>query len=550
MSAINGATWDEEYDAISVGSGIGGLSTAVTAAECGVKALVIEKFDLLGGVSALSSGQLWPGPNHIAEAAGIPDSAQKAKEYIDHLGQGHACPKIRDQYFTRSTECLKYFDARIGVPMMVIRGLPDYYYPEVAGSAPEGRYVEVIPFPAAKLGEYKNKVLTSPYGAYYSYSTSTEWVEMQEGGESIGSCIQRHLANDERCAGAGMAAALVYAALQRKVEFRTSTEVVELVAEDSRATGVIVRDSSGTRRIRARLGVVLATGGYDWNRRFVSSFDALPVAGSMALPTVTGDHILLCSKLGVIPMPSRAPGQSPIFVGYKVPTEKIYGRGPAYRLLVPGRPHSIIVNSKGKRFSNDSFYPDVVAKVSRFDGQEDGLVNWPAWIVFDQSMLNQRGMPPVLPGQPLLEGMAIEANTLTELAVKAQIDPEGLETTVERFNKMCSNGVDEDFKRGSNPWGRLMAGDPKLKNPNMAPISQAPFYAMRLERVTMGVPTAGLPIDGDGRVENSAGDIISGLYAAGNSAAWGDWGGGFNSGIAGMRGLLYGYLAALHMTAT
>ncbi|KAK5367090.1 hypothetical protein LTR20_007519 [Exophiala xenobiotica] len=497
MSAINGATWDEEYDAISVGSGIGGLSTAVTAAECGVKALVIEKFDLLGGVSALSSGQLWPGPNHIAEAAGIPDSAQKAKEYIDHLGQGHACPKIRDQYFTRSTECLKYFDARIGVPMMVIRGLPDYYYPEVAGSAPEGRYVEVIPFPAAKLGEYKNKVLTSPYGAYYSYSTSTEWVEMQEGGESIGSCIQRHLANDERCAGAGMAAALVYAALQRKVEFRTSTEVVELVAEDSRATGVIVRDSSGTRRIRARLGVVLATGGYDWNRRFVSSFDALPVAGSMALPTVTGDHILLCSKLGVIPMPSRAP-----------------------------------------------------AKVSRFDGQEDGLVNWPAWIVFDQSMLNQRGMPPVLPGQPLLEGMAIEANTLTELAVKAQIDPEGLETTVERFNKMCSNGVDEDFKRGSNPWGRLMAGDPKLKNPNMAPISQAPFYAMRLERVTMGVPTAGLPIDGDGRVENSAGDIISGLYAAGNSAAWGDWGGGFNSGIAGMRGLLYGYLAALHMTAT
>jgi len=334
------------------------------------------------------------------------------------------------------------------------------------------------------------------------------------------------------------------------VEFRTSTEVVELVAEDSRVTGVIARDSSGTRRIRARLGVVLATGGYDWNRRFVSSFDALPVAGSMALPTVTGDHIVLCSKLGVIPLPSRAPGQSPIFVGYKVPTEKIYGRGPTYRLLVPGRPHSIIVNSKGKRFSNDSFYPDVVAKVSRFDGQEDGLVNWPAWIVFDQCMLNQRGMPPVLPGQPLLEGMAIKADTLTELAVKAQIDPEGLETTVDRFNKMCSHGVDEDFKRGSNPWGRLMAGDPKLKNPNMAPISQTPFYAVRLERVTMGVPTAALPIDGDGRVENSAGDIVSGLYAAGNSAAWGDWGGGFNSGIAGMRGLLYGYLAALHMTAT
>ncbi|EXJ66772.1 uncharacterized protein A1O5_09967 [Cladophialophora psammophila CBS 110553] len=550
MVATDATAWDEEYDTIGVGSGIGGLSTAITAAERGAKVLVIEKFELLGGVSALSSGQLWPGPNHLAEAAGIHDSPEKAKEYIDYLGQGHASPYVRDQYLIRSKECLKYFDEKIGIHMSVIRGLPDYYYPEVPGSAPEGRYIETIPFPAAKLGEYQKKVLTSPYGAYYSYTTSNEWVEMQAGGESLGSCIRRHLANDERCAGAGMAAAQVSAALQRGVEFRTSTEVVELVTEDSRVVGVIARDSSGTRRIRARLGVMLATGGYDWNRRFVGSYDALPVAGTMALPTVTGDHIVLASKVGAIPLPSRAPGQSPIFVGYKVPTEKIYGRGPAYRLWVPGRPHSIIVNFKGKRFSQDSFYPDVVTKVSRFDGQEDGMVNWPAWIVFDQRMLNSRGMPPAPPGQPLPAGMAIEADTIPELAVKAGIEPKGLQTTIERFNKMCSDGVDEDFKSGSNPWGRLMAGDPGLKNPNMAPISQAPFYAVRLERVTMGVPTAGLPIDGDGRVENSAGGIVPGLYAAGNSAAWGDWGGGFNSGIAGMRGLLYGYRAALHMTAT
>ncbi|EXJ87200.1 hypothetical protein A1O3_04159 [Capronia epimyces CBS 606.96] len=543
------STWDEEYDTISVGSGIGGLSTAITAAERGAKALVIEKFELLGGVSALSSGQLWPGPNHLAKAAGIEDSVDKAKDYIDHLGQGHASPEIRDQYFARAQECIKYYDETIGIPLTVIKGLPDYYYPEVPGSAPEGRYLEVQPFPAAKLGEYQKKVLVSPYGAYYSYTTSTEWVEMQAGGPSLGACIQGHLAKDERCAGAGMAAAQVYEALKRGVDFRTSTEVVELVTEDSRVVGVVARDSQGTRRIRARLGVILATGGYDWNRRFVGSFDALPVAGSMALPTVTGDHIVLSSKLGVIPLPSRAPGQSPIFVGYKVPTEKIYGIGPAYRLLVPGQPHSIIVNATGSRFSNDSFYPDVVAKVSRFDGQEDGMVNWPAWIVFDQRMLNRKGMLPAPPGQPLPEGMAIKADSLAALAEQAGIDPKGLAATIERYNAMCDEGVDHDFKRGTNPWGALMAGDPKLKNPNMAPVSEGPFYAVKLERVTMGVPTAGLPIDGDGRVETAGGSVVPGLYAAGNSAAWADWGGGFNSGIAGMRGLLYGYRAALHMTA-
>lgn len=544
-------TWDEEYDTISVGSGIGGLSAAITAAEHGARALVLEKFELLGGVSALSSGQLWPGPSHLAETEGIEDSLDKARQYMDHLGQGQATPEIRDEYLSGSRECLTFYDKTIGIQMQVISGLPDYYYPAVPGSAAEGRYVEVLPFAASQLGEYQKKVLVSPYGLYYSYSTSVEWVKMQGGGESVGSCIQRHVTNDERCAGAGMAAAQVYAALQRGVDFRTSTEVIELVADgDGRVTGVVARDAAGTHRIRARRGVLLATGGYDWNKGFVQRFDGLPSTGStgsMALPTVTGDHIILASKLGAIPLPSRVPCQSPIFVGYKVPTELIYGRGPSYRLLVPGQPHSIIVNCRGKRFSNDSFYPDVVTKVARFDGQEDGLVNWPAWLVFDQRMLNRKGLLPALAGQPLPDGMAIKVNSLSELAGKTGIDENGLEATAERFNAMCETGVDEDFKRGTNPWGRLMAGDPKLKNPNMAPISQPPFYAVKLERITMGVPTAGLPTNRDGSVMNAAGDSIPGLYAAGNSATWLDWGGGFNSGIAGMRGLLYGYRAALHM---
>jgi 3-oxosteroid 1-dehydrogenase len=156
---------------------------------------------------------------------------------------------------------------------------------------------------------------------------------MQAGRESVSSCIQRHLANDERCGGAGLIAALVYAAVQRGVEFRTSAEVIELVSENGRVTGAVVRDTSTSeiRRIRARLGVLLATGGYDWNKGFVCRFDALRVAGSMALPAVTGDHFVLASKIGVIPIPAIAPSQSLIFVGYKVPTEAIYGRSSLYR---------------------------------------------------------------------------------------------------------------------------------------------------------------------------------------------------------------------------
>jgi 3-oxosteroid 1-dehydrogenase len=539
--------WDEDFDVVSVGSGLGGLSAALTAAERGARVLVLEKFALLGGVSALSSGQLWLGPNHLQAPDGIDDSEADATAYLEHLAQGFATPERRRTFVRRSQEALRYFTDTIGIEMMVVRGLPDYYYPAVAGSKPEGRYVEVVPFKAERLGEWADKILTSPYGDGYSYTTSNEWVRMQTGGEPVGACLARHLAAGERCAGAGLAAAQIRAALDRGVAFRAATEVTELVLEGGEVTGIVARGEGGGSRIRARLGVVLATGGYDWQPEFVRAYDALPEAGTMAPPSVAGDHLRMAAKAGVIPVPARAPAQSPIFVGYKVPGETIYGK-PSYRMWLPGTPHCIAVNRKGRRFSNDGFYPDVATRVARFDGQEDGMPNWPAWIVFDQNMLDKYGMMPVWPGQALPEGMAVQADTLAHLARAAGIDADGLTDTVGRFNGFCETGVDEDFGRGTVPWGRIMTGDPRLPNPNMAPLEKPPFYAVRIERVNMGVPTTGLPIDTEARVLDAAGAPVPGLYAAGNSASWLDIGGGYNSGIANTRGMLYGYLAALAMT--
>lgn len=539
--------WDEDFDVVCVGSGLGGMSAALTAAERGARAIVLEKFELLGGVSALSSGQLWLGPHHLQEPDGIADNDADANAYLSHLSQGFATPDRRAAFIRRGREALRYFTDVIGIEMTVINSLPDYYYPAVKGSRAEGRYVEVKPFKADRLGPLAAKVLTSPYGDGYSYTTANEWVRMQNGGEPVSACLQRHLEAKERCAGAGLAAAQVLAAEERGVEMRISTAVVELIIEDGVVTGVVARDASGTKRIRARLGVVLATGGYDWKAEYVRAFDALPDAGSMAPPTISGDHIVMAAKAGAIAVPARAPAQSPIFIGYKVPAETIYGRA-SYRMWLPGVPHCIAVNRYGNRFSNDGFYPDVATKVGRFDGQEQGQPNWPAWIVFDQNMVDKYGLMPSWPGQPLSEGMAISADSIEVLAQTVGIDPSGLEQTIARFNAFCETGVDEDFGRGTVPWSRIMTGDPRLPNPNMGPLVKPPLYAVKIERVTMGVPTAGLPIDTEGRVLDARDQPIPGLYAAGNSAAWLDIGGGYNSGIANTRGMLYGYLAALHMT--
>jgi 3-oxosteroid 1-dehydrogenase len=121
---------------------------------------------------------------------------------------------------------------------------------------------------------------------------------------------------------------------------------------------------------------------------------------------------------------------------------------------------------------------------------------------------------------------------------------------VRRFNEFAATGVDLDFGRGSVPWGRIMTGDPRrTSNWNLGPISRPPFYAVKLERVVMGVPTVGLQIDTHAQVLDARGKAVRGLYAAGNSAAWTDIGGGYNSGIANMRGLLQGYVAARHMAS-
>jgi 3-oxosteroid 1-dehydrogenase len=543
-------SFEREVDVLCVGSGAGGMSAAITAAEAGLRTLVVEKDDKAGGVQALSSGQIWLGATHLQSRLGIGEPRAEFAGYLDRLSQGLALPAMRDMFIDRGNEALRFLDERIGIPFMIVRGLPDYFYPRVCGSRAEGRYIEVEPFAGRMLGDWAAKCGCSPYGAGYSYTTSSEWVAMQvSNGRFIGDCLRDHLAADERCAGAGPAAWLPKDALERGVEVLLESPATELTYRDGRVTGAIIATPRGAVRVRARRGVVLATSGYDWNPDLVRAFEALPEAGSMCPPTVEGDHLKLAAAAGVIAIAARAPAQTPIFVGYRVPSETVHGRL-SHRMLLPGHPHSMIVNAQGKRFCDDGFYPDVAVKVARFDGVAAGMPNWPAWLIFDDDFRIKYGLLPAYPGQPLPTGVADEAADLDALSQCAGLDSDGLRATVARFNEFAAAGVDLDFGRGTVPWGRIMTGDPRrTANWNLGPIERPPFYAVKLERVVMGVPTAGLPIDTHARVRDARGAPVPGLYAAGNSAAWTDIGGGYNSGIANMRGLLQGYVAARHMAA-
>jgi 3-oxosteroid 1-dehydrogenase len=540
--------WDTAVDVLCVGSGGGGLSAAITAGEKGAKVLVVEKDTKVGGVTGISSGQCWIGGSKLAKKAGIADSREETLAYLEHLAQGLGNPALREVFVDRGNEVMEYLTEVIGIPFEVVENYPDYYYPALETSKGGGRYHEVKPFNASELGDWADKCIVTSYGLHYAYTMSGEWVRHQAGtGRPIWELLEEHIKADERCAGAGLACYLLKAALDRNVDVWLESPAVRLISEEGRVVGAVVATPDGEKRVRARCGVVLATSGYDWNEEIVTRFESLPGAGTMCPPTVEGDHLVMAAEVGAIPYPARKPSQNSVFIGYKVPGELVYG-SLSYRMLIPGTPHSMIVNKQGKRFANDSFYPDVATRVARFDGQQDGMVNWPAWLVFDQAMKDKYGILPFMPGQEFSEGFAQSAASLSELAAMTGIDESGLEETITRFNAMCENGVDEDFGRGTVPWGALMSGDPSLpKNSNMAPISQGPFYAVKLERVVMGTPTVGLKADADARIIDARGNAVPGLYGAGNSTAWLEIGGGYNSGISNTRGLYQGYVAALHM---
>ena len=242
----------------------------------------------------------------------------------------------------------------------------------------------------------------------------------------------------------------------------------------------------------------------------------------------------------------RRPDTSGVVFGTHTPGDTRDGE-PVFRYFTPGLPHSIVVGPDGRRFADDSFHPALIAGIA---GSPDGTAgSWPAWVVVDRTFRDRYPIGAIAPGAELPDGMAAHtAPTVLALAAAAGIDPDGLTAEVERFNAFCAAGEDTDFGRGARPYTRALHGDARLPNPNLGPLREPPFTAFPLTRVAVNTPAAGLVTGPHGDVRTPDGDVIAGLYAAGNAAAQLDIGAGYNSGMGNQRGLLYGHLAARHMT--
>jgi len=539
--------WDEETDVVAIGAGIGGLAAAITAREFGVEAIVLERSGFVGGVTAYSYGEVWVGDNHLSRRAGIVDSVDKACEYIHWLGSGFAdMERIRNQAI-HGQIALKFFEETAGLRLAVIRGLSDYFYPQSPDALAEGRFLEPLPFDAATLGEWQEKTRSSPH-----VPVGMTHADMFDSGGVSNfinwdfSVMAARLEKDQRCLGPALAAYFVKGAIDHGVPLMTDTDVTRLIADDAgRVIGVAARRNGSDYFVRARRGVVIATSGYDGNSHFERTMGMQLNVHSIIGPEVDGTHLKLAGRLGA--QIARVPDIS--MLGYSIPGEEQAG-GPLWRnaLAEMGLPHAMVVNRRGLRFGDESFYRTLAFAIDYIDGADQSQPNFPCWIIQDSQSRAKYPFGSVMPGQELPLELAVRADSLQELAERAGIDGEGFLDEVRKFNRACEVGVDPDFHRGERAWARHMCGDVTNKpNPNLGAIERPPYFAIRLSRVSGGgSAAAGLLADLHGRVLDYDNHCIPGLYVAGNAMARLDMGAGMQSGLANARGLTYGYLAARH----
>src|SRR3954451_21026146 len=507
----------DTYDVVVLGTGAAGLAAAIAAHDGGARVAVFEKADKVGGTSAWSGGMVWiPGNRHMADL-GLPDSREGVLTYLMSMSHGLIEEELAAAFVDAGPQVLDHLEEHTPARFQVIKDFPDYH-PEHPGAARRGgRSLECPLFPFADLGPWQDRVTVGPQLGGNILMSETSLGRGAPGGVPAEELARRQI-RDERGAGQGLVGALLKGCLDRGIEPVTGARAVRLVQEDGRVTGVVLETAEGRQTVGVRGGVVLATGGFEWDRDLVTTFIRGPLERTAAVPTNTGDGLRMAMRIGAglgnmreawwvpiidVPMPDGG------LAGWQVNGER-------------SRPHSIMVNKRGRRFADEAAnYNALGAAFHVLDVTEFDYINHPAWLVFDDHYLRRYGLAGFKAGQgrPTPDWM-LEAPDLETLASRIEVPTEALAETVGRGPEHASEGPAPDFRRAESPharwWGHSPLGDGP--EPPLGPLDPAPFYAVRVWSGCLG--TKGGPrTDANAQVLDVDGAPIEGLYAAGNVMA-------------------------------
>jgi 3-oxosteroid 1-dehydrogenase len=494
-----------EADVVVIGSGGAGLVAALAAAVAGAEVMVVEKTSELGGTTAVSGGTIWVGANHLAAAAGCTDTPDETLAYLSAGGGDHVRRDLLEAFVDAGPRMLRFVEQHS--PVRFSLGNDTDYHPELPGGKERARSVIPVPFDPGRLG---------------SLAALVRYVDLPvDIAEAFGSLNPpREPSGDGPppwTRGRALVGGLVAGCLDYNVRFTIGARARQLLTGGGRVGGVRVEQEGGAYEVTARCAVVLASGGFEWNKDLVASFlpASIPAPGSP--PSMEGDGLRMAMALGAALGSMNEAWWSPMI---QVPGEHYEGHVHS-RMVVSQRlyPRSIVVNRSGRRFTNEAkSYHDVGRDLMSIDSEEGTYANRPAWLVYDAVYRQRYGTACI---GPLDEDPAWlkPFSTLDGLALHHGIHPAGLAATVDRFNADVACGRDPLFHRGSSRYA-LSKGDRGQDgiHRTLGPIVEPPFYAVELHAGTIG--TRGGPMtDVDGRVIDVWGAVIPGLFAAGNVAA-------------------------------
>ena len=535
-SRTGGPDWHNTVDVLVVGAGAAGSSAALTAHRLGAKALIIEKAPFAGGTAMKSVGGIWVPNNRFLREAGVDDRRDDALRYMvrlsypesydaEHPGFGAPADGLAmiGAYYDHAARVLDGWQAAgvLNLSNEFAPGvqMPDYFAHLAENKVPRGRALVPI----------------TPQG------------QVGNGAELI---RQFRAALD----AAG-------------VPIRTGLRAQRILMEDGRVTGLAATGDDGkTVNIRAKRGVIFASGGFTHNPQMRRDFLKGPVFGGCAQPACEGDFVTLAGEVG-----ARLGNMSNAW-WCQIPLDQalVNPSVPTGIWCTPGD-SMLQVNRFGQRFFNEKFVYNERTQVQfAWDPARAEYPNLLSVMVYDaRSAREFAGYAPIPPAGPLPPHVH-SAATLDALAAKladhvrgiarhtggallADDFPAQLKASVARFNDFARRGKDEDFRRGQTPiepFFHQFGPQPVLNNPHpnptLHPLAETgPYYAILLVAGTLDTK-GGPSIDGHARVLDVRNRPIPGLYGAGNCVASPTgpayWAGGATLGPA----ITFGALAAEH----
>ncbi|MBC7659195.1 MAG: 3-oxosteroid 1-dehydrogenase [Chitinophagaceae bacterium] len=517
---------DTEFDILVVGSGAAGMTAALTAAKRGLRVLVVEKAAKFGGSFARSGGGIWIRNNSVILAAGVPDSPSKAASYLAKVVGKDVTPERQHAFLANGPAMLDLVIRNTPLRFQFMEGYSDYY-PEFLGGLPNGASVEAQAINGKILGnELKN--LNDPYiripPGIILYSNEYKWLTLAavtvKGAATVAKAAARYakgLLKGEKLytMGQALAVGMRKGLLDAEVPVWLNTSLSDLQFDSSgRAVGILVKKNGQDLQLKAKHGVIIATGGFEHNLEMRKQYQAQPIGIDWTVGTKsnTGDGIQAGIRAGAdlalmddawwgpsIPLPDQT--------YFCLPERTLAG--------------SILVNGHGKRFTNEGApYTDVVHAMYKDNDNPDVMS---VWLITDQHYRNSylfKDIPPTLPlpDDWYNAGVAHRAWTIEGLAESINVPGDALKETISRFNSFAETGEDLDFGRGNSAYDHYYTNPNVVPNSCLARLSLPPYYALKVVPGDLGTK-GGLRTDANARVLRANGTVIEGLYAAGNASA-------------------------------